>query len=470
MRQDSDATPLKDTDLKVETQRQADCTLTMTVEVEDERVQPALRAAARQFAKKYPIPGFRPGKAPYETVVRQFGENALYEAALEDLGQKVYEQALEQENIDAFAPGALDDVQLKPMVLKFTVPLRPEVDLGDYRALRVPYTPPDVSEEALNDALEHLREHQAVLEPVERPAEMGDVTVLDVNAFLNEGQNPSDFLTADKDVALLLAEETDWPVPGFGPYLVGMKAGDEKKFDLTFPEDYPNESLRGQLAHFEVTCKEVKSRTLPEWSDDLAREIGEYESLDDLRTKVRTELARQAEREMEREYTRTVMDQLVEQATAKYPPVLLENELDELLEDLDRRLREQRLTLDDYLKIEGKTKEQLREEYTPQAEARLKRALVLSKVAELEKVEVSDEEIENQIMKISTPFGERAGEMRKALSSDRARRMVSSDLISDKALKRLTAIARGEAVELEAPAHPALEANIETAPAEAVSS
>ncbi len=456
--------------MKIETQRNDDCTLALTVEVEDERVQPALRAAARDISKRYPIPGFRPGKAPYETVLRQVGEGALYEAALEKLGQKVYEEALDQEKIEAIAPGSLEDVQLKPMVLKFAVPLKPEVNLGDYRALRVEYTPPTVSDEALNEALEQLRERQAVLEPAERPAALQDVTTLDVNGYLNEGQNPSDFLLADKDVALLLDEKADWPMVGFAPQIVGMKAGEEKKFDLAFPDDYANESLRGQAAHFEVTCKEVKSRSLPGWSDDLAKEIGDYETLDDLRTKVRAELVEQAEHNSGRDYTREVVDKLVEEATVKYPPVLLEHELDDMLEDLDRRLREQRLTLDDYLKIEKKTKEALREEYKPQAENRLKRALVLSTVVELEGLEVSPADIENQIAALSAPFGEHADKLRQTFASDAGRRMVASDLLTNKALARLTALAKGEIVPPPVVEAPALEEKSETAPAEAAAS
>ena len=456
--------------MKIETQRNDDCTLALTVEVEDERVQPALRAAARHISKRYPIPGFRPGKAPYETVLRQVGEGALYEAALEKLGQKVYEEALGQEKVEAIAPGSLDDVQLKPMVLKFSVPLKPEVNLGDYRALRVEYTPPAASDEALNDALEQLRERQAVLEPVERPAALQDVATLDVNGYLNEGQNPSDFLLADKDVALLLDEKADWPMVGFAPQIVGLKAGDQKKFDLTFPDDYANESLRGQAAHFELTCKEVKSRSLPEWSDDLAKEIGDYETLEGLRAKVRAELVERAERNSGRDYTREVTDKLVEQATVKYPPVLLERELDDMLEDLDRRLREQRLTLDDYLKIEKKTKEELREEYKPQAESRLKRALVLSTVVELEGLEISHEDIENQITTLSAPFGEHADKLRKTFASDAGRRMLASDLLTHKALARLTALAKGEIVPPPVVEAPALEEKSETAPAEAAAS
>ena len=407
---------MKEPTLKIDTQPQDNCTLALTVEVDDDRVQPALKAAARRLAKQLRFPGFRPGKAPYETVLRQVGEGALYNEALESLGQEVYQEALEQAKIEAFAPAELEHVDLKPMVLKFVVPLRPEVELGDYRGtLRVDYTAPDVTDEAVQESLEHLREHQSELTPVERPAQLGDVVTLDAKGYLNDGENPSDFLLADKDVALLLDEAADWPMPGFAPEVVGLSAGEEKKFDLTFPEAYPNESLKGQVAHFEVTVKEVKQRALPEWSDELAKSFGDYESLD----------------------------------------------------DLDRRLHEQRLTLEDYLKIQGKSKEEFREEVRPQAEKRLKRTLVLGKVVDLEGLTVEGDEIEQAIDRLSTPWGEQAGEMRKVLSNDRARRMVSLDVLSEKAVARLVAIAKGEEVP-PLPEKPAAGAEAETAaPADA---
>ena len=436
--------------MKIETHKHDNCMLEMKVEVDDERVQPALRVAARKIAKRYAVPGFRPGKAPYDVILRQFGEGALYEIALEDLGQKVYAEALEQEKIEAYGPGSLQDFTTKPLVLKFTLPLRPEVDLGDYRALRLPYTPPEVKDEQVNEALEHLREHQTVMEPVERPAAMADVAVLDVKGYLNEGENPSDFLLADENVSLLLDEKTDWPAPGFAPHILGLKTGENKTFDLIFPEDYANESLRGQLAHFEATVKEVKQRTLPEWSDELARSIGDYQTVDELRRRVREDLARQAESTVERDYNEQIMTQLLGQASIRYPLAPLEEAVDELLADLDRRLREQRLTLDDYLKIEGKTKEDLREEYKPRAEERLKRALMLGKVVELEKLDISDEDVDDQIEKLSTPFGEQAGAIRKVFTTADARRSLSVDLITQKALRRLAAIARGEDVPVPA--------------------
>lgn len=436
--------------LKIETHTHEDRTLHLTVEVPDDRVRPALQAAARQLSKRYPMPGFRPGKAPYEHVVRQFGERAVYEAAIDDLGQKVYAEALDQEKIEAYGPGALEDMQLKPLVLKFTVPLKPEVELGDYRAVRLPYTAPVVADEEVQRVLDTLRDRQAVLEPVERPAAMGDVLSMDINAFLNEGLNPSDFLMTDKDVAVQLDGQTDWPMPGFAAEVVGLAAGASKKFDLAFADDYANDSLRGQTAHFDVTCKEVKSRSLPEWNDDLAKEVGDFQTLDELRTRVRADLEKQAARTADREYADKVLEQLVGQSTIVYPPVLLEQEVDDLLEDLDNRLREQRLTLDDYLKIEKKTREEVREENRPRAEARLKRALVLGRVVDLEQVTVQPEEVAGEIDRMSAALGSQAGQMQEYLTSDRARQSLTLDLLTNKAVERLVAIAKGEAAPADA--------------------
>jgi trigger factor len=431
----------------------------MTVEVSEDRVKPALQTAAREISKRYPVKGFRPGKAPYEYVVREYGERAVYEAAIDDLGQKVYAEALDQEKIEAYGPGSMVEMQLKPMVLKFVVPLKPIVELGDYRALRVPYTAPAVADEEVQRVLDNLRERQAVLEPVERPAQLGDVATLDINAFLGEGLNPSDFLMTDKDVALQLDETGDWPMPGFPKQVLGIAAGETRKFDLAFAEDYANESLRGQTAHFEVTAKEVKQRNLPEFNDDFAKELGEFQTFEELQNRVREDLRRQAERSTEREYSDTVLNQLVEQSTIVYPPHLLEQELQDMLEDLDGRLREQNLTLADYLKIEGKTQEQLNDENRPRAEQRLKRALVLGRLVEAEQLEVAPEEVKAEIDRQNALFGDQAGRVLQILNSDKGRQSLVIEMLTNKAVQRLAAIARGEA--------PPLPTEEDTAPAEA---
>ncbi len=444
--------------MKIETLPEENRTLTLTVEVDDERVQPALRAAARRISKDYRIPGFRPGKAPYEVVVRHYGEKALYQAAIDDLSQKIYQDVLEQEKIDPVGPGEMDIVELKPMKLKFVVPLRPEVVLGDYGALRVEYSAPAVDDAAVQGELDHLREHQAVLAPVERAAQMGDVVTLDAKGFLNDGENPSDFLLADQDVALVLEEKADWPMPGFAALVVGISAGEERKFDLAFADDYVNESLRGQTAHFEVKAKEVKSRSLPEWSDELAKSLGEYENLDALRASVREQLEEASRAGVDRDYRTKAVDALVAQSTVNYPPTLLTAELDDYIKDFDRRLREQKLTLEDYLKIEGKTAEQFREEVKPQAEARLKRSLVIGKIVQNEHIDVTPGEVEERISNLSTPWGDRAGEMRKLLSTDESREMLALDLLTDKGVDRLAGITRGEIEAHRHSEHEAIEA------------
>jgi len=436
--------------LKVETQPNEDRTLTLKVEVSEDRVKPALEVAARQLSKRYPLPGFRPGKAPLAAVRRQFGEQALYEIALDELGPKLYEEALDQEKIEAYAPGALTDLKLSPMVLTFTVPLKPEVELGDYRAVRVEFAPPVIADEEQTRVLENLRERQAVLEPVERPAQLGDSVTLDINGFLNEGLNPSDFLLADKDVNTQLDANVEWPMKGFSEQILGLKVGETKKFDLAFPEEYANEALRGQPAHWEVTVKEVKSKTVPEWNDELAKSLGEYESLDDLRTKVRQDLENQAKRASDREYGDKVLNQVVAGAKVTYPPVLIEQEMDDILHNLDHRLRDQGLTLEDYLKIEKKTREAFREEQKPNAEERLKRALVLGKLVDLEGIDLQPEDVVSRIDELSAMWGERADEMRQALNVDATRRSLTVDMLTERAMQRLMAIARGE--EVPAPA------------------
>ncbi len=455
--------------MKVETQDLEDRQVQLTVEVPEDRVQAAMRKAARRLSKNTRIPGFRPGKAPYEVVVRVLGQETVFEEALDDLGPEVYWNALEQTQLEPYAPGTLDEViSEKPLVLRYIVPLAPEVDLGDYRSLRVPWEEPEVSDEALEEVLENLRQGQALIEPADRPAQRSDVVVVDVEGELlepEEDENP--LLVRQEGIPLLLEEDTDWPVPGITDRLKGIAVGEERTFEYTFPEDYPSEDLRGRRARFKVVCHEIKSRLVPEWSDDLARAIGDYEDLLDLRLKVRQELQETARRQAEEAYAEKVLEALVDQAAVRYPPVLLEEEIHELLHDLDQHLRARNLTLEDYLRIEGKTASELREELRPQAERRLARALVLGRLVEVEDLEVSDEEVEAEIERMVGPLGPQGEELRRFFQQPTARKRIALDLLTKKAVDRLVAIARGEVEEApsaEAQPEPAVSA-AEEAPA-----
>ncbi len=441
--------------LKIESEVQEHRLLTLKVEVDDERLLRARRAAARRLSARMNIPGFRKGKTPYEIVRRQVGDGAIMEEALEPLMQEVYREALKQENVDAAAPGALKDVTTDPMVFTFTVPLRPLVDLGDYRSLRVPFTPGTIDEQELEQQMEHLREHQAIIDPVERPAQLDDVVVVNVSGRVLEPDDPDSdgFLLDDKGVSVLLGEALDWPGPGFAQYLTGIEAGETREVDYTFPADYGNEALREVAAHFTVEALEVKSREVPEWSDDLAQSIGDFETMADVRETVRSEMQERADKEMEDAYRQGLVDQLVAGAEVDYPLVLLEQEVSLLLEQMDKRLRRERLTLADYYRIEKTSEEEVRKGLKPRAEQRLVRSLALGELAHLEQLSVPESDLDAAVASLSYVYRNQSPNMRELLlHSPELRRSVAVDALAGLALQRLSAIAKGENPPIGSPA------------------
>ena len=501
--------------LKIQTEDLAERQKQLIVEVPEDQIEAAMHRAARQLSKRSHIAGFRPGKAPYEVIVLRYGEEAVFDEALDALGPDVYRQALENTELDPIAPGSFDDVvSRKPLVLRYTVPLRPSIDLGKYRDLRLPFPEPAVGDPAVEEVLDGLRQQQAVIEPVDRPAQDSDVIVLDVRGELLQaaepgpsqdrqpetgpaqapadglepgtepgkseahlegqavkqgpgpepsstrggGQGEADepalsevegtkpaLLMDERELSLLLSETTDFPFPGVAAHLVGMQAGDEKDLHFTFPPDYRNESLRGRSASFHFRCQSVKSRFVPEWSDDLARSLGEFNDLLDLRSKVRQSLEAQSRRQAEADYADQVVEAVVAGASIVFPPVLLRQEIDDTLHDLDHRLKDQRLSLTEYLKIEKKEEQDLRKELEPQARRRLERALVLGEVVAMEGLEVDEPEIAATIARILEPLRESGASARRALESPAGRRRIALDLLTDKAVARLVQIGRGEA-------------------------
>jgi trigger factor len=451
--------------LKIETAELEDREVELTVEVPSERLQRAMRTTARRLSHETKIPGFRPGKAPYNIVVQRFGEETVFQETLDDLGQEIYRQALDQAELEPYGPGSLNEIVSRdPLVLRYTVPLLPEVELGKYRELRLPYEEPEVSDETLEEAMERLRLSRALIEPVDRPVQLSDVVVIDIQGKLREPPDEENAIILDnKGIEILVTKDTDWPIPGITEHLVGLEIQNEHDFEYTFPEDYPSEDLRDLTADFHIKCLEVKSRFVPEWTDDLARSIGEYDDLLDLRLKLRESLQERTQQEAEAEFAQQVIEAAVEEATISFPPLMLQEETNELVTELERSLQGQNLSLQDYLKIEKKSEEELHTELEPRARKRLSRALVLGKVVDLEKIEVSEEEVNSEIDRIIAPFKEHSKELRKSFDNPLGRRRLTLDLLTNKAIGRIVAIARGEA---DQPAEPAEEVEEELTPEE----
>jgi len=422
--------------VKVTSEELPDRQVALTVEVEEERAQRALQQAARRLSKRMRIPGFRPGKAPYQIVVRTVGEDHLRAEAFEAIGQQLYEEALKEAEIEAYAQGALQDVQWDPLTFKVTVPLPPQVELGDYRALRVAADPIVVLDEEVDDALQQWRERYAEWAPVERAAAYGDMLVMDIVGRVGEEE-----IMNHQNWERVLREESGGSLSGFDAALVGLRPGDNHSFDLSYAE---GSSRAGQTAHFQVTLHDVKARELPPLDDEFAQTVSEeHETLDALRETVRENL--RAQRETESDYEGKVLDGLVEQARIEFPPLMLEREVGDLLDEHDRLLRQQGMPLDDWLRVSGKSKETYREEQRPQAERRLKRSLALGKFVEQEGLAVTEadvnEEIERRVAVQPDNVAERA---RGLFDSLNGRQILRNDLLTRKALLRLLTIARGE--------------------------
>lgn len=496
--------------LNIQTEHLENHTARLTVEVDEQRLERAMARAGREIAKKGRIPGFRPGKAPLSVVINLYGREYVLNEALDSLGNDVYREALEQAEIEPYAPGTLENVDQDGRTMTFVVPLRPVVELGDYRAIRVAHEVEEVTEQMVDDALENLREEQAELEPVERPAELGDrvtfdhieIVVLKNDTAQAEDEGEADEEAADEeaddaegddeqdeqdeydeydeddeddDAERVILHQHGWDrvlrdderdlFPGFSAQIVGLSAGDEKVFTLDIPEDFDAEEVRGRTIRVEAVVQQVRSRVLPEWSDELAAKIsgGEQETIDALKTAVRQQLEATARNLAEQKTLEEALEHLVAEATLHYPEELLQDYLSDLVDEFDRSLRQQGLTLQDFIKITGQSEKQIREQFRPRAVERAERALALGKLVEEEELDISDEDIEAEIDAMSQALGgDQASRFKQFLMSDQSRVNIANRLATNRATGRLLAIARGE----NPPKGPVPQEDAQTAPAE----
>ena len=412
----------------------------LTIDVPEERVREEMRRVARAIAHRVSIPGFRKGRAPYHIIAQRYGEEFLRGEAAENLLEPIFKEALEQEGIEPAAPASLESVETEPLRYTFTIPLEPEVDLGDYRSLRIKPRTVRVTRKEVEEALERLREEHAVLEPREgRAVQPGDVVSFSVEGRTDQGE----VFLKDEDAEALVDLENEWPLPGFYEALVGMKPEEEKTFRLKVPE---TSSFDFEEAEFTVQVNQVFERLLPEVDDDLARTAG-FDNLKALRKHIKEQIRQKKQREADEEYVEKAIQALLDGAKVVYPPQMVEEEIDKMVERLSRRIqRDLRMGFEDYLKAVGKTEEALREEARSEAEERLRSALVFSRFIEVEGIEVTDEEVEARIAEIQKAA---EAEGRKWTPSDEERREIRNALLREKIVDRLTAIARGEIEETE---------------------
>lgn len=427
--------------------------LLLTIEVDQARVDQELRKAARKVASNYRIPGFRKGKAPYHVIAQQVGLPALYNEFLEQLGDEVYRKALEQEGLEPYARGSLEDVTLDPLTYKLVMPMDPEIDLGPYRELRVEEKKPEVDEADVDAQIERYREQHAEQTEVDRPSQYGDVMNIDLRSVIAP--------TAEGEEETVVLDETDWDVtpdeespmdpPGLDEALLGMSPGEEKEFDLSWPED--SQSIHaGKTAHFYVKLNSLQANEKPELNDEFAQLIGpDFETVEDLKNSIRDSLREQLEAQAQNEYLEEVLTKMLEQSTLNYPSIVVEDQIDSMLNDIQAQLRQFGIEdMDFYYRQTGQNQEQMRESLREDAVKQAERNLIISEILRVESLEVSDEELEERITEMTQgDESEQSQQLAEFLRSESGRTVLESQILRDKAIERILAIARGQADALE---------------------
>ncbi len=437
--------------MKVNQEEVVDRQTVLNIELEDEDLDPYLDRGYRRVVQRTVIPGFRKGKAPRRIIENFLGRESLLNEVLDSMLPEVTSQAIDEQEIDAAGLPRIELLNLTPLTFKATVPLRPEIDLGAYREIRIDEESAEVTAENVEERLEQLQHSMASWEPVERAVKMGDMVTMEAIGTVDERT-----VLTETDAVYFLDEDSIRPFPGFAQKLENLVLDEAQEFNIGIPDDFPDTAIAGKEAHFSVTIKEVKERILPELDDEFAKSTGdEYETMDALRENVEKELKTETENRAKEQYNESIVKAVVEGATIEMPPLIIEHEIDHMEENRQMVLQRINVRMDDYLQSVGKTQEDMRSEMETEATESLNRAFVLAKVAELEGVEVTDEEVEDKAQSLLSEYGD---EEEKPEITDEIRDSVRRMLTSEKTMERLTAIVKGEAPALaEAESEPVTE-------------
>lgn len=426
--------------MKVNTEQQPDCKAIVKVEVDDEQLRRAMVGAAQRVSRVRPIAGFRPGKAPYDLVERAVGKELLLDEAIDQLAQTLYKQVLRDEKIEPYDAGKLDVKQREPLILQYTIPTRPVVNLGDYRAIHLKPGEVSVTDDEIAQVIERLRKEHAELTPVTRPVQLGDMVTMDISGGF-EGEESVDH----KGLPVTLEKESQ--VFPWLDQLVGANASETRTIKYTYPDDDTRESRRGKAVTYTVTITDIKEPQLPTLDDDFAKSISEFETLELLKNQIRQGLLAQKEVEEQDRFANEVVDTIVEKSQIAYPASMLDDEINIEVERSRGFAAQMGMTLEKYLQLVGKTEEQFREEAKPTAEKKVRRLLTLLELVRAENITITrpqvDEEISHQVMH-AVQSGRREKETRRALSAPATRKDIEWSLKVRQVVERVVASAKGD--------------------------
>ena len=412
----------------------------LTIEVEPAEVETATEKAYHRLVKRVNIPGFRRGNAPRAVFERHFGKHELFHEMLDDLVPDVYKKAVKEQNLEPVAEPQLDLESEEPVVLKAIIPLKPVVNVGDYKTIDLKPNPVEVTDDMINAVIDQLRHQHATWEPADRPVELNDLVTIDVESTMK-----GEPFVNQKGVQYQVTAGNLSPAPGFAEQLVGIKKDEEKEFNLQYPADYPQKEVQGNDVTFKVKVIEIKLEKLPEVTDEFAKQLGsEITDVEVMRRKIAEDLKKRVEDRCKKDFEDRVIEAATTMSQVEYPPILVEVEVQRSLERNLRFLQSTGQNIETYLKSINKTIDQMREELKPNAVKRVAESLVLGKIAEQEKIAVDHEEIHTEIEEMVNNSNGDKEELRKALESQRNHESIEDTLIARKTIQRLTEIAQSQ--------------------------
>ena len=370
--------------------------------VDAETFKAAVNTAFKREGKKYAIPGFRKGKAPRHMIEKMYGADIFHYDAINDLFPEQYEAAVQAAGIDVVGrpePEVVSMTEEDGAVLKVKVAVKPEVELGEYAGLTVTKEVKTVDEADVEAEIKRMQDRNGRLLTREGAAENGDTVDIDFEGFVDgkafEGGKAEHY-------SLVLGSGSF--IPGFEDQMVGHSAGEEFDINVKFPEEYGAEELAGKDATFKIKLHEVKYKELPELDDDFAKDVSEYDTLEELKNSIRTGMQANQDKQADQKVENDLIDQVVSNMKADIPAAMIESRVDELVQDFQYRISQQGLKLDQYLQYMGMNMEQFREQFNEQAEKQVKMRLAMKAIVAKESIEASDEEFEEEVKRIAEAY------------------------------------------------------------------
>lgn len=407
--------------------------VTVEITIDSAEVEKAYKQASKNLGDKVAIPGFRKGKVPAEILSKHVGEGSIIEESMDLMLPPAYGQALTELDLDPIDRPKVDIVSFDkkgPAVFTVEIQVVPEGKLGEYKGLKLERKLVDLDENYVDNELEAMRTKTAKIETVEDPAEHGDTVVIDFEGYVDDVQ-----FEGGTGAKYPLELGSNSFIPGFEEQLIGIKAGENRDVNVKFPDEYHAEDLKGKESVFKVLAHEVRRKKLSELNDDFAKEVSDFDTLEELRNDVKLSITNQKQQQADNALRAQALDLAIENIEVEIPEIMVLERTNQFLKDIEGDLQQQGMELQKYFELTGMTEEKIREEYRGNAEKHIKRDILLDAVAAAEKIEATEEDIEREITAIAEVYGQDKAMLENYFKTPENIRMLSKGIRREKALQ-----------------------------------